>query len=210
MKLATLRLVLVPLSIAAGALVLRELLHEVPARAEPGRGAPLVPDAVVTLLARRLPTGATYVVDRDRSLARLTSDADAEWSESFALEGEAAFDERGELAELVLRLTPHAEAPTGAPRPTGELRTTACRPRATPVAALRASAADARFSLAADACEVALDVRWSALPDGSVAAQGETHVPCAGFGLPRGDWTRILRDPPLGTLAFDVVLTKRD
>ncbi|MBI5431335.1 MAG: hypothetical protein HZA52_00710 [Planctomycetes bacterium] len=210
MKLATLRLVLVPLSIAAGALVLRELRHDVPSRAEPGRGAPLVPDALVAVLARRLPPDATFVVDRVGSRARLSSDADPAWFASFSVDGECAFDERGELANLAFRLAPDTGDPEGAPRPSGELCTSACRPRATPVDALRAAVADARLTLDADTCDVALDVRWSALPDGSVAAQGEARVPCTGFGLPRGDWTRILRDAPPGTLAFDVVLTKRD
>ncbi|MCE9595415.1 MAG: hypothetical protein K8S98_14605 [Planctomycetes bacterium] len=203
MKAATLRFVLTPLAIAAVALGVREALRELPTNPTPGHGTPLVPEALIALLAKRLPADVELAVDTARSTARLSSD-DAT-SEMFSVAGKLVFDAEGELTELSLELASRESGVSAV-----VLRTLACSVRATPVEALRAAAANARFTRGTRACDTELDVRWSALPDGSTAVQGECAVPCAAFDLPRGAWTTIFRTPPQAVLAFDLVLTRRD
>lgn len=202
MKGATLRFVLTPLAIAAVALGVRETLRELPTTPTPGRGTPLVPEALIALLAKRLPVDVELAIDPARSAARLSSD-DAP-NETFAVAGKFVFDAHGELAELALDFMPRGSGGSDI-----VLRTLACRVRATPVDALRAAVANARFARSARECDTELDVRWSALPDGSIAVQGECVVPCAVFDLPRGAWASIFRTPPQAVLAFDLVLTRR-
>lgn len=206
---ATLRFALAPLALALLALGLREASRETPSLPLPGRGAPLVPRTVVALLARRLPLAAELAVDPARSRARLSyDDADLPIT-TFEAGGSLQVDEHGELLQLELVLTPRDPSSLETIAEAVSLRSLACRPRPAPVDALRAASATARWAHAASECELELDLRWTALPDGSFVAQGEGRPRCAGFGLPGAGWTRILHTPPVGTLAFTLVLTRR-
>jgi hypothetical protein len=210
LRAATWCRVLAPLAIAVVALAVREAAREVADEPTPGRGAPLVPEALVPWIAKRLPVDTELAVDAEHSAARIAFDDRDGPVESYTVAGALVFDARGDLVRLSLEFTPKSSERGGVVGPAARFSSRSIRARATPVAAVRAASASGHFERGAEACEVDLDVRWTPLVDGSVGAQGEGSLALADFDLPPSAWARILRDPPIATLALDLVLARRD
>lgn len=217
MKAKTLGVVIVPLAIAALALLARELSRETPSSPTPGRGTPLVPRAVVALIERRLPTSVELAVDPSASAARIVTATPASTAavsgvaeREFTVEGRLTFDAEGGLAHFELSLAPRTQDGAAAEEPTLRLLATSVRARATSADALRAATVSIELERGTERDPLELDVRWTALPDGGVAVQGEGRAERATFGLPDADGVSMLHGPPAAILAFELLLARRD
>ncbi|MCK6446537.1 MAG: hypothetical protein L6Q99_09115 [Planctomycetes bacterium] len=217
MKAKTLSIVVVPLALATLALIARELTRETPSAPTPGSGSPLVPRAVIALIERRLPKSVDLAVDPHASSARIvaasatsaTGDGAAD-ARAFDVEGRLAFDGEGELSHFELSLAPRTQDGAAPNAPTLKVLATNMRSRTTPADALRAATVETRVACAAASANVEFDVRWTALPDGGVAVQGEGRAPRASFGLPRDEGLPMLHGPSDAILAFELLLARRD
>lgn len=217
MKAKTLSLVVVPLAVATLALIARELTRETPTAPTPGSGTPLVPRAVIALIERRLPKSVELAVDPHASAARIVAALESNGNGdgvapelAFGVEGRLAFDGEGGLAQFELSLAPRTTdgaATNGEPL---KLLATSTHSRATPADALRAAVVVCRVAHGAATANVEFDVRWTALPDGGVAVQGEGRARLASFGLPGEEGLPMLHGPSDAILAFELLLARRD